>query len=64
MVTRFLQQRILGLTFVLVDGRTLPFKDASFDFGHSSAVPEHVGSQKGQRSSSSSCGGWLVKACS
>jgi len=46
MMPRFLQQRILGLTFVRADGRTLPFKDASFDFGHSSAVPEHVGSHR------------------
>jgi 2-polyprenyl-3-methyl-5-hydroxy-6-metoxy-1,4-benzoquinol methylase len=40
----FLEQLYAGLKFVLADGRKLPFADQEFDFVHSSAVLEHVGS--------------------
>jgi hypothetical protein len=45
---RFLEQLYPGLTFVPADGRDLPFDDARFDFVHSSAVLEHVGSAERQ----------------
>jgi hypothetical protein len=46
----FLEVKYPGVTFIHADGRKLPFDDASFDFVHSSAVIEHVGSltQQGQ----------------
>jgi ubiquinone/menaquinone biosynthesis C-methylase UbiE len=44
----FLEARYPGLRFVRADGRDLPFEDASYDFVHSSAVLEHVGSREQQ----------------
>lgn len=41
---RFLEEEYPGMRFVEADGRDLPFEDDSFDFVHSSAVIEHVGS--------------------
>jgi hypothetical protein len=41
----FLEQQDAGVKFLRADGRDLPFEDASFDFAHSSAVIEHVGSR-------------------
>jgi hypothetical protein len=40
----FLEQLYPGLSFVKADGRDLPFPDNAFDYAHSSAVLEHVGS--------------------
>jgi len=44
----FLETVYPGMTFVQADGRDLPFEDASFDYAHSSAVLEHVGSAEKQ----------------
>ena len=44
----FLETVYPGMKFVQADGRDLPFEDASFDYAHSSAVLEHVGSAKMQ----------------
>jgi hypothetical protein len=44
----FLESLYPGLTFRKADGRALPFKDRAFDFVHSSAVLEHVGSRAEQ----------------
>ena len=45
---KFLEELYPGLRFVPVDGRNLPFADREFDFVHSSAVLEHVGSREKQ----------------
>lgn len=44
----FLETRYPGVRFVQADGLDLPFPDDSFDFAHSSAVLEHVGSRANQ----------------
>ena len=44
----FLEQLHPGLKFVRADCRDLPFGDREFDFVHSSAVLEHVGSRSQQ----------------
>lgn len=44
----FLEHRYPGVSFHRADGRSLPFDDVSFDFAHSSAVIEHVGSRAEQ----------------
>lgn len=45
----FLEGLYPGLRFVRADGRDLPFEADSFDYVHSSAVLEHVGSRARQR---------------
>jgi hypothetical protein len=45
----FLEKQYPGLKFVRADGRSLPFADRQFDYVHSSAVLEHVGSREKQR---------------
>jgi ubiquinone/menaquinone biosynthesis C-methylase UbiE len=44
----FLEELHPGLRFVNADGRNLPFADEEFDYVHSSAVLEHVGSRDKQ----------------
>ena len=44
----FLETVYPGMKFVQADGRDLPFEDLSFDYAHSSAVLEHVGSAEKQ----------------
>jgi SAM-dependent methyltransferase len=44
----FLEQIYPGVTYRRADGRALPFADDAFDFAHSSAVIEHVGSRDNQ----------------
>jgi ubiquinone/menaquinone biosynthesis C-methylase UbiE len=44
----FLEELHPGLKFVAADGRDLPFADQEFDYVHSSAVLEHVGSREKQ----------------
>jgi ubiquinone/menaquinone biosynthesis C-methylase UbiE len=44
----FLEALYPGVRFVRADGRDLPFEDQNFDFVHSSAVLEHVGSRQQQ----------------
>ncbi len=44
----FLESLYPGIRFVRADGRDLPFESAAFDFVHSSAVLEHVGSRQHQ----------------
>jgi hypothetical protein len=44
----FLEDRYPGLRFVQANACNLPFSDSSYDFVHSSAVIEHVGSRQNQ----------------
>ena len=44
----FLETLYPGMKFVCADGRDLPFEDGAFDWAHSSAVLEHVGSAEKQ----------------
>lgn len=44
----FLESLYPGMTFVKADGRDLPFEDGAFDYAHSSAVLEHVGTSAQQ----------------
>jgi hypothetical protein len=44
----FLTSLYPGVKFLRADGRDLPFESAAFDFVHSSAVLEHVGSRSQQ----------------
>ena len=44
----FLESMYPGVRFVRADGRDLPFGDRNFDFVHSSAVLEHVGTRQQQ----------------
>jgi SAM-dependent methyltransferase len=44
----FLAQDYPGVRFLRADARELPFRDGTFDYAHSSAVLEHVGSRERQ----------------
>jgi SAM-dependent methyltransferase len=44
----FLEELYPGVRFVQADALDLPFSDSSYDFVHSSAVIEHVGSHRNQ----------------
>lgn len=44
----FLERKYPGVTFRQANGLDLPYPDDSFDYGHSSAVLEHVGSRANQ----------------
>jgi predicted SAM-dependent methyltransferase len=44
----FLEEMHPGVRFQFADGRDLPFADREFDYVHSSAVLEHVGSREKQ----------------
>jgi SAM-dependent methyltransferase len=44
----FLEELYPGVRFVQADALDLPFSDATYDFVHSSAVIEHVGSHQNQ----------------
>jgi hypothetical protein len=44
----FLETAYPGVKFFKADGKRLPFADGSFDYAHSSAVLEHVGSRDEQ----------------
>ena len=52
----FLEQLYPGVRFVFGNGLNLPFKDGSYDFVHSSAVLEHVGSYNNQSRFIGECG--------
>ncbi len=51
----FLEVEFPGMRYVRADGRNLPFEDNAFDFVHSSAVIEHVGSFEEQVQLISEC---------
>jgi len=44
----FLEEQYPGVKFVRANGKKLPFADGQFDYIHSSAVLEHVGSREEQ----------------
>lgn len=44
----FLEDMFPGVRFVRADGRRLPFRDQEFDYVHSNATVEHVGSREKQ----------------
>lgn len=44
----FLEAMFPGVKFVRADGRSLPFADRQFDYVHSNATVEHVGSREKQ----------------
>jgi ubiquinone/menaquinone biosynthesis C-methylase UbiE len=46
---RFLEQMYPGVCFLIANALNLPFSDGSFDYVHSSAVLEHVGSAANQK---------------
>ena len=52
---RFLEGLYPGLRFVHADALDLPFEDGAFDYVHSSAVLEHVGSFENQRRMVAEC---------